>query len=148
MLNNIVKDSYHNLLETWSFMNYSSFFVSRWKQIDAINLSAFMISWNLSSLDLKHLLSVFHPIYWIPVTLKLYQHCYANSAVFWLTNQKFHLYRWAMFGFAVGLLTEYATGSDFVDQIKILLSNFGIVDLEWIPQYKNTVNTFLFMFLV
>ncbi|BAU02017.1 hypothetical protein LR48_Vigan10g137800 [Vigna angularis] len=38
--------------------------------------------------------------------------------------------RWAMFGFAVGLLTEYATGSDFVDQIKILLSNFGIVDLE------------------
>ncbi|KAK1555171.1 hypothetical protein Q3G72_022918 [Acer saccharum] len=24
--------------------------------------------------------------------------------------------RWAMFGFAVGMLTEYATGSDFVDQ--------------------------------
>ncbi|KAK6115083.1 hypothetical protein DH2020_007352 [Rehmannia glutinosa] len=38
--------------------------------------------------------------------------------------------RWAMFGFAVGMLTEYATGSDFVDQVKILLSNFGIVDLE------------------
>ncbi|XP_008808729.3 light-harvesting complex-like protein OHP2, chloroplastic [Phoenix dactylifera] len=38
--------------------------------------------------------------------------------------------RWAMFGFAVGLLTEYATGSDFVQQITILLSNFGIVDLE------------------
>ncbi|GAU13315.1 hypothetical protein TSUD_42690 [Trifolium subterraneum] len=38
--------------------------------------------------------------------------------------------RWAMFGFAVGLLTEFATGSDFVDQVKILLSNFGIVDLE------------------
>ncbi|OVA09179.1 hypothetical protein BVC80_27g12 [Macleaya cordata] len=38
--------------------------------------------------------------------------------------------RWAMFGFAVGLLTEYATGSDFVDQLKILLSNFGIVDLD------------------
>ncbi|KAJ9567619.1 hypothetical protein OSB04_003585 [Centaurea solstitialis] len=29
-----------------------------------------------------------------------------------------------------GMLTEYATGSDFVDQVKILLSNFGIVDLE------------------
>lgn len=40
------------------------------------------------------------------------------------------LNRWAMFGFAVGMLTEYATGSDFVDQVKILLSNFGIVDLE------------------
>ncbi|CAL0302986.1 unnamed protein product [Lupinus luteus] len=38
--------------------------------------------------------------------------------------------RWAMFGFAVGLLTEYATGSDFVDQVKILFSNFGILDLE------------------
>ncbi|GAV78050.1 hypothetical protein CFOL_v3_21518 [Cephalotus follicularis] len=38
--------------------------------------------------------------------------------------------RWAMFGFAVGLLTEYATGSDFVDQLKILVSNFGILDLE------------------
>ncbi|KMZ65475.1 One-helix-protein 2 [Zostera marina] len=38
--------------------------------------------------------------------------------------------RWAMFGFAVGLLTEYATGSDFVRQLKILLSNFGIVDLD------------------
>ncbi|WMV57255.1 hypothetical protein MTR67_050640 [Solanum verrucosum] len=38
--------------------------------------------------------------------------------------------RWAMFGFAVGMLTEYATGSDFVDQVKILLSNFGVVDLE------------------
>ncbi|WMV26824.1 hypothetical protein MTR67_020209 [Solanum verrucosum] len=37
---------------------------------------------------------------------------------------------WAMFGFAVGMLTEYATGSDFVDQVKILLSNFGILDLE------------------
>ncbi|GLJ26827.1 hypothetical protein SUGI_0523960 [Cryptomeria japonica] len=38
--------------------------------------------------------------------------------------------RWAMFGFAVGLLTEYATGSSFVDQMKILISNFGIADLE------------------
>ncbi|KAA8546598.1 hypothetical protein F0562_002663 [Nyssa sinensis] len=38
--------------------------------------------------------------------------------------------RWAMFGFAVGMLTEYATGSDFVDQVKILLSNFGILDVE------------------
>lgn len=37
--------------------------------------------------------------------------------------------RWAMFGFAVGMLTEYATGSDFVDQVKILLSNFGILDI-------------------
>lgn len=46
-------------------------------------------------------------------------------------NQLCHvLNRWAMFGFAVGLLTEYATGSDLVDQVKILFSNFGILDLE------------------
>eukprot|EP01018_Ginkgo_biloba_P029813 Gb_16038 [translate_table: standard] len=38
--------------------------------------------------------------------------------------------RWAMFGFAVGLLTEYATGSNFVDQMKIIISNLGIADLE------------------
>ncbi|MBA0681704.1 hypothetical protein Goari_023487 [Gossypium aridum] len=38
--------------------------------------------------------------------------------------------RWAMFGFAVGMLTEYATGSNFVDQVKIMLSNFGIIDLD------------------
>ncbi|CAL5350121.1 unnamed protein product [Camellia sinensis] len=28
----------------------------------------------------------------------------------------YRFFRWAMFGFAVGMLTEYATGSDFVDQ--------------------------------
>ncbi|CAL9765347.1 unnamed protein product [Musa acuminata subsp. burmannicoides] len=31
---------------------------------------------------------------------------------------------------AVGLLTEYVTGASFVQQLKILLSNFGIIDLE------------------
>lgn len=46
------------------------------------------------------------------------------------SKSEFCFYRWAMFGFAVGLLTEFATGSDFVDQMKILLSNFGILDLE------------------
>ncbi|KAL8159930.1 hypothetical protein V2J09_001467 [Rumex salicifolius] len=48
----------------------------------------------------------------------------------WLSKNEINNGRWAMFGFAVGLLTEYATGSNFVVQMKILLSNFGIVDLE------------------
>lgn len=48
----------------------------------------------------------------------------------WVAKNEIGNGRWAMFGFAVGLLTEYATGSDFVDQVKILLSNFGILDLE------------------
>lgn len=51
-----------------------------------------------------------------------------------------------MFGFAVGMLTEYATGSDFVDQVKILLSNFGILDLEWVVcLIIDTVHTFCFL---
>lgn len=48
-----------------------------------------------------------------------------------------------MFGFAVGMLTEYATGSDFVDQVKILLSNFGIVDLEWLESSSSVAVYFL-----
>ncbi|CAM6093355.1 unnamed protein product [Calypogeia fissa] len=38
--------------------------------------------------------------------------------------------RWVMFGLAVGLLTEFATGSDFVDQLKIIVSNLGILDVD------------------
>jgi hypothetical protein len=38
--------------------------------------------------------------------------------------------RWSMFGIAVGLLTEYATGSDFVEQLKIIISNLGIAELD------------------
>eukprot|EP00879_Flechtneria_rotunda_P001396 GHRR01001548.1.p1 GENE.GHRR01001548.1~~GHRR01001548.1.p1 ORF type:complete len:182 (+),score=48.77 GHRR01001548.1:80-625(+) len=38
--------------------------------------------------------------------------------------------RWAMFGVFVGLLTEYATGVDFPDQIALLLTYLGIVDVE------------------
>ncbi|XP_071693949.1 light-harvesting complex-like protein OHP2, chloroplastic [Rutidosis leptorrhynchoides] len=48
----------------------------------------------------------------------------------WIAKNEISNGRWAMFGFAVGMLTEYATGSDFVDQVKILLSNFGILDLD------------------
>lgn len=38
--------------------------------------------------------------------------------------------RWTMFGFAVGLLTEFATGVDFPNQLKIIVSNLGIADLD------------------
>jgi len=38
--------------------------------------------------------------------------------------------RWVMFGVFVGLLTEYATGVDFPNQIRLMLSYLGIVDLE------------------
>ncbi|KAH7420366.1 hypothetical protein KP509_13G004200 [Ceratopteris richardii] len=48
----------------------------------------------------------------------------------WSSKNEIGNGRWAMFGIAVGLLTEYATGSDFVDQLKIIISNLGIADLE------------------
>jgi hypothetical protein len=38
--------------------------------------------------------------------------------------------RWVMFGFAVGLLTEYATGVDFPQQLRLMLSYLGIADIE------------------
>eukprot|EP00271_Cylindrocystis_brebissonii_P011598 TRINITY_DN29466_c0_g1_i1.p1 TRINITY_DN29466_c0_g1~~TRINITY_DN29466_c0_g1_i1.p1 ORF type:complete len:190 (+),score=24.57 TRINITY_DN29466_c0_g1_i1:87-656(+) len=38
--------------------------------------------------------------------------------------------RWTMFGFAVGLLTEFATGVNFPDQLAIIISNLGIADLD------------------
>lgn len=37
--------------------------------------------------------------------------------------------RWVMFGIFVGLLTEYATGVDFVNQLKLLVSYLGIADI-------------------
>ena len=38
--------------------------------------------------------------------------------------------RWVMMGLAIGLLTEYATAVDFVDQIKLMVSYLGIADLS------------------
>ncbi|GAB4819167.1 hypothetical protein N2152v2_006213 [Parachlorella kessleri] len=37
--------------------------------------------------------------------------------------------RWVMFGIGVGLLTEYATGVSFVEQIKMTVSFLGIADV-------------------
>lgn len=38
--------------------------------------------------------------------------------------------RWVMFGLFVGMLTEYATSVDFVQQIKLTLSVLSIADLD------------------
>jgi hypothetical protein len=34
-----------------------------------------------------------------------------------------------MFGLLVGMLTEFATGVDFIDQIKLTVSVLGIADI-------------------
>lgn len=60
-----------------------------------------------------------------------YERQAAEGRIFgWSVKNEIGNGRWAMFGVAVGLLTEYATGSDFVDQLKIIISNLGIADLE------------------
>lgn len=35
-----------------------------------------------------------------------------------------------MFGLLVGMLTEYATGVDFINQLKLMVTYLGIADLE------------------
>ncbi len=38
--------------------------------------------------------------------------------------------RWVMMGVFIGLLTEYATGVDFVNQLKLMVSYLGILDFD------------------
>ena len=47
----------------------------------------------------------------------------------WTPNNEIGNGRWVMFGLLVGLLTEYATGVNIVDQIKLIISNLGIADI-------------------
>ncbi len=37
--------------------------------------------------------------------------------------------RWVMMGIAIGLLTEFATGVDFINQLKLMASYLGIADI-------------------
>lgn len=48
----------------------------------------------------------------------------------WTRKNEIRNGRWVMTGLAVGLLTEYATGVDFVEQIKMMVSYLGLLDLD------------------
>ncbi|KAK9865754.1 hypothetical protein WJX84_009962 [Apatococcus fuscideae] len=53
-----------------------------------------------------------------------------KSQVFgWTRKNEITNGRWVMFGLLVGLMTEYATGVDFPNQIKLLFSYLGILDI-------------------
>merc|ERR1711963_40963 len=55
----------------------------------------------------------------------------ANAPVFgWTPDNEISNGRWVMFGLLVGCLTEYATGVDFIDQIKLMGALFGLVDTD------------------
>jgi len=53
----------------------------------------------------------------------------AERLLGWTATNEITNGRWVMFGLLVGLLTEYATGVNFVDQIRITISNLGIADV-------------------
>eukprot|EP00240_Pyramimonas_obovata_P011069 CAMPEP_0118956744 /NCGR_PEP_ID=MMETSP1169-20130426/61741_1 /TAXON_ID=36882 /ORGANISM="Pyramimonas obovata, Strain CCMP722" /LENGTH=138 /DNA_ID=CAMNT_0006904791 /DNA_START=571 /DNA_END=987 /DNA_ORIENTATION=- len=47
----------------------------------------------------------------------------------WVPNAEISNGRWVMFGLMVGLMTEYATGVTFIDQIKLTITNLGFADI-------------------
>ncbi|CEG01158.1 unnamed product [Ostreococcus tauri] len=59
-----------------------------------------------------------------------YDDALEESQVFgWTAKNEINNGRWTMFGLLVGMMTEYGTGVDFVDQIKLLVSVLGIADV-------------------
>ena len=52
-----------------------------------------------------------------------------GSKVGWVSSAEITNGRWVMFGLLIGMLTEFATGVSFPDQISLLLSNLGIIDM-------------------
>jgi len=48
----------------------------------------------------------------------------------WTRKNEISNGRWVMMGLAIGMLTEYATGVSFIDQIKLMVSYLGIIDVE------------------
>lgn len=53
-----------------------------------------------------------------------------QSKVFgWTVRNEINNGRWVMMGLAIGMLTEYATGVDFINQLKLMVSYLGIADL-------------------
>lgn len=54
----------------------------------------------------------------------------ASRTLGWTPRAEISNGRWVMFGLLVGGLTEYSTGVSFVQQIKLVLVNLGIVDFD------------------
>ena len=56
-----------------------------------------------------------------------YNQAVEDSQVFGMTpKNEINNGRWTMFGLLVGMMTEYATGVDFIDQVKLTVSVLGI----------------------
>jgi predicted acyl esterase len=56
----------------------------------------------------------------------------AAAQVFgWTRKNEISNGRWVMMGLAIGILTEYATGVSFPDQLRLMVSYLGIWDLDY-----------------
>lgn len=61
---------------------------------------------------------------------KLQEEINKSKTFGWTKKNEITNGRWVMFGFGVGMLTEYATGVDFINQLKLMASYLGIADIE------------------
>lgn len=62
-------------------------------------------------------------------TVKAQEEAVKSQVFGWTPKNEITNGRWVMFGFGVGLLTEYATGVDFINQLKLMVSYLGIADI-------------------
>lgn len=53
----------------------------------------------------------------------------AQQVFGWTKKNEIGNGRWVMMGIFIGLLTEYATGVDFPDQLALMVSYLGIADI-------------------
>jgi len=61
---------------------------------------------------------------------RAYERDVERAKVFgWTPANEINNGRWTMFGLLVGMMTELATGVDFPDQIKLMISVLGIADV-------------------
>jgi len=47
----------------------------------------------------------------------------------WTKKNEIRNGRWVMMGLAIGMLTEYATAVNFIDQLKLMVSYMGLADI-------------------
>ena len=61
---------------------------------------------------------------------RAYEEDAENSTTFgWTADNEINNGRWTMFGLLVGMMTELATGVDFPDQIRLMISVSGLADV-------------------
>jgi hypothetical protein len=63
-------------------------------------------------------------------SLKLSETVEKSKVFGWTRKNEISNGRWVMMGLLVGLMTEYATGVSFIDQLKLMGSYMGLLDLD------------------